>query len=135
MQLRGLVRFCVPRTQQGATRFPCSSGSSECFIQLHSAPSRAKGTCSGPPEALFCLHHCFYQGAQHVFEHLTHRALGRCSLLTRVAHPVFAEAMGHVCNPLCSSEGCWGPKPKDCMSCRNFSRGRECVEKCNVLKG
>ncbi|XP_033718673.1 epidermal growth factor receptor isoform X1 [Tursiops truncatus] len=45
------------------------------------------------------------------------------------------KAMGHVCNPLCSSEGCWGPKPEDCMSCRNFSRGRECVEKCNVLKG
>ncbi|XP_022448878.1 epidermal growth factor receptor isoform X1 [Delphinapterus leucas] len=45
------------------------------------------------------------------------------------------KAMGHVCDPLCSSEGCWGPKPKDCMSCRNFSRGKECVEKCNVLKG
>eukprot|EP00070_Physeter_catodon_P039179 XP_028346073.1 epidermal growth factor receptor isoform X4 [Physeter catodon] len=45
------------------------------------------------------------------------------------------KAMGHVCNPLCSSEGCWGPKPKDCVSCRNFSRGKECVEKCNILKG
>ncbi|KAJ8778755.1 hypothetical protein J1605_013432 [Eschrichtius robustus] len=45
------------------------------------------------------------------------------------------KATGHVCNPLCSSEGCWGPKPKDCVSCRNFSRGKECVEKCNILKG
>ncbi|XP_058930551.2 epidermal growth factor receptor isoform X2 [Kogia breviceps] len=45
------------------------------------------------------------------------------------------KATGHVCDPLCSSEGCWGPKPKDCVSCRNFSRGKECVEKCNVLNG
>uniref|UniRef100_A0A8D0SY49 Receptor protein-tyrosine kinase n=2 Tax=Sus scrofa TaxID=9823 RepID=A0A8D0SY49_PIG len=45
------------------------------------------------------------------------------------------KAMGHICNPLCSSEGCWGPEPRDCMSCRNFSRGKECVEKCNVLEG
>uniref|UniRef100_A0A452TVJ1 Receptor protein-tyrosine kinase n=1 Tax=Ursus maritimus TaxID=29073 RepID=A0A452TVJ1_URSMA len=45
------------------------------------------------------------------------------------------EAIGHVCHPLCSSEGCWGPEPKDCVSCRNVSRGKECVEKCNVLQG
>ncbi|XP_034496386.1 epidermal growth factor receptor [Ailuropoda melanoleuca] len=45
------------------------------------------------------------------------------------------QAIGHVCHPLCSSEGCWGPEPKDCVSCRNVSRGKECVEKCNVLQG
>uniref|UniRef100_A0A452SJY1 Epidermal growth factor receptor n=1 Tax=Ursus americanus TaxID=9643 RepID=A0A452SJY1_URSAM len=45
------------------------------------------------------------------------------------------KAIGHVCHPLCSSEGCWGPEPKDCVSCRNVSRGKECVEKCNVLQG
>ncbi|XP_055993907.1 epidermal growth factor receptor isoform X2 [Sorex fumeus] len=45
------------------------------------------------------------------------------------------KAMGHVCDPLCSSEGCWGPEPKDCVSCRNVSRGKECVEKCNILEG
>ncbi|KAB1253761.1 Epidermal growth factor receptor, partial [Camelus dromedarius] len=45
------------------------------------------------------------------------------------------KAVGHVCNPLCSSEGCWGADPKDCVSCRNVSRGKECVEKCNVLEG
>ncbi|KAM4856602.1 epidermal growth factor receptor isoform 2-T2 [Urocitellus parryii] len=42
---------------------------------------------------------------------------------------------GHFCNPLCSSEGCWGPEPRDCVSCQNVSRGKECVEKCNVLEG
>ncbi|XP_028640076.1 epidermal growth factor receptor-like, partial [Grammomys surdaster] len=48
---------------------------------------------------------------------------------------VFSEATHHVCNPLCSSEGCWGPDPRDCVSCQNVSRGRECVEKCNILEG
>uniref|UniRef100_A0A8C6RJX8 receptor protein-tyrosine kinase n=1 Tax=Nannospalax galili TaxID=1026970 RepID=A0A8C6RJX8_NANGA len=45
------------------------------------------------------------------------------------------KATGHVCNPLCSLEGCWGPEPRDCVSCQNVSRGRECVEKCNILDG
>ncbi|XP_040820511.1 epidermal growth factor receptor isoform X3 [Ochotona curzoniae] len=45
------------------------------------------------------------------------------------------KAAGHVCDPLCSSEGCWGPEARDCVSCRNVSRGRECVERCNVLEG
>ncbi|KAG8522346.1 Epidermal growth factor receptor [Galemys pyrenaicus] len=45
------------------------------------------------------------------------------------------QATGHVCDPLCSSEGCWGPKANDCLSCQNVSRGRECVEKCNILEG
>lgn len=45
------------------------------------------------------------------------------------------KAAGHVCDPLCSSEGCWGPEPRDCVSCRNVSRGKECVERCNVLEG
>lgn len=58
-----------------------------------------------------------------------------CSVTDPVTHCVFSEATGHVCNPLCSSEGCWGPSPRDCVSCQNVSRGRECVEKCNVLEG
>ncbi|KAB0363827.1 hypothetical protein FD754_007983 [Muntiacus muntjak] len=45
------------------------------------------------------------------------------------------SATGHICHPLCSSEGCWGPGPKYCLSCQNFSRGKECVEKCNILDG
>ncbi|KAM6201250.1 epidermal growth factor receptor [Rhynchocyon petersi] len=45
------------------------------------------------------------------------------------------RATHHVCDPLCSSEGCWGPEPKDCVSCRNVSRGRVCVDKCNILEG
>uniref|UniRef100_A0A671PW99 receptor protein-tyrosine kinase n=1 Tax=Sinocyclocheilus anshuiensis TaxID=1608454 RepID=A0A671PW99_9TELE len=42
---------------------------------------------------------------------------------------------GHVCDPLCSSEGCWGPGPDQCVSCKNFSRGGTCVPQCNFLSG
>uniref|UniRef100_A0A4W5NWC1 receptor protein-tyrosine kinase n=1 Tax=Hucho hucho TaxID=62062 RepID=A0A4W5NWC1_9TELE len=34
---------------------------------------------------------------------------------------------GHMCDPLCSSEGCWGPGPDQCMSCKNYNRGGTCV--------
>uniref|UniRef100_A0A8C9DV18 Receptor protein-tyrosine kinase n=1 Tax=Prolemur simus TaxID=1328070 RepID=A0A8C9DV18_PROSS len=45
------------------------------------------------------------------------------------------KATGHVCHSLCSPAGCWGPEPRDCVSCRSVSRGRECVERCSVLEG
>ncbi|KAG7463955.1 hypothetical protein MATL_G00182140 [Megalops atlanticus] len=40
-----------------------------------------------------------------------------------------------VCDPLCSDGGCWGPGPDQCLSCRYFSRGRTCVESCNLYEG
>ncbi|XP_016089139.1 receptor tyrosine-protein kinase erbB-3-like [Sinocyclocheilus grahami] len=42
---------------------------------------------------------------------------------------------GHVCDPLCSSEACWGPGPEQCVSCKNYSRGGTCVPQCNFLSG
>ncbi|KAG9271734.1 receptor tyrosine-protein kinase erbB-4, partial [Astyanax mexicanus] len=40
-----------------------------------------------------------------------------------------------ICDPLCSVGGCWGPGPDQCLSCRFFSRGRTCVESCNLHQG
>ncbi|KAL7865285.1 hypothetical protein SRHO_G00105320 [Serrasalmus rhombeus] len=40
-----------------------------------------------------------------------------------------------ICDPLCSDAGCWGPGPDQCLSCRFFSRGRTCVESCNLHHG
>ncbi|XP_068162918.1 receptor tyrosine-protein kinase erbB-3b isoform X2 [Antennarius striatus] len=40
-------------------------------------------------------------------------------------------AEGHVCHPLCSDAGCWGPGADQCLSCRNYSRGSTCVGSCN----
>ncbi|XP_069504397.1 epidermal growth factor receptor [Ambystoma mexicanum] len=44
-------------------------------------------------------------------------------------------AENKVCDPLCSDNGCWGPGPFHCLSCRYFQRARECVKACNILKG
>ncbi|XP_075895877.1 receptor tyrosine-protein kinase erbB-4 isoform X2 [Nelusetta ayraudi] len=40
-----------------------------------------------------------------------------------------------VCDPLCSDAGCWGPGPDQCLSCKYFSRGRTCVDSCNLYDG
>ncbi|KAI3370155.1 hypothetical protein L3Q82_024938 [Scortum barcoo] len=42
---------------------------------------------------------------------------------------------GHVCDPLCSSDGCWGPGPDQCVSCKEYSRGGTCVPACTFLTG
>ncbi|CAL8335619.1 unnamed protein product [Lota lota] len=42
---------------------------------------------------------------------------------------------GHVCDPLCSSDGCWGPGPNQCLSCKKYSKGGTCVEHCMFLTG
>ncbi|XP_034564833.1 receptor tyrosine-protein kinase erbB-3a isoform X2 [Notolabrus celidotus] len=42
---------------------------------------------------------------------------------------------GHVCDTLCSSDGCWGPGPNQCVSCKKFSRGGTCVQDCMFLTG
>ncbi|XP_057684332.1 receptor tyrosine-protein kinase erbB-3b [Corythoichthys intestinalis] len=44
-------------------------------------------------------------------------------------------AEGHVCDPLCSSSGCWGPGPDQCLSCKNYSRNGTCVDSCNFFTG
>uniref|UniRef100_A0A8B9T409 Receptor protein-tyrosine kinase n=1 Tax=Anas platyrhynchos TaxID=8839 RepID=A0A8B9T409_ANAPL len=45
------------------------------------------------------------------------------------------SAERHVCDPLCSDVGCWGPGPFHCFSCRFFGRQKECVKQCNILQG
>ncbi|XP_047438103.1 receptor tyrosine-protein kinase erbB-3-like [Mugil cephalus] len=44
-------------------------------------------------------------------------------------------AEGHVCDPLCSTDGCWGPGPNQCVSCKKYSRGGTCVPDCMFLSG
>uniref|UniRef100_A0A3Q4HV19 Receptor protein-tyrosine kinase n=1 Tax=Neolamprologus brichardi TaxID=32507 RepID=A0A3Q4HV19_NEOBR len=40
-----------------------------------------------------------------------------------------------VCDRMCSDDGCWGPGPDQCLSCRFFKRGRTCVQSCNLFDG
>uniref|UniRef100_A0A8C1IF04 Receptor protein-tyrosine kinase n=1 Tax=Cyprinus carpio TaxID=7962 RepID=A0A8C1IF04_CYPCA len=49
--------------------------------------------------------------------------------------PIKCEEEGHVCDPLCSDSGCWGPGPEQCLSCRNHSRHGTCVSHCNLYSG
>lgn len=42
---------------------------------------------------------------------------------------------GLTCDPLCSSDGCWGPGPNQCLSCKKYSRGGICVPDCMFLDG
>nr|XP_057941292.1 receptor tyrosine-protein kinase erbB-3-like [Doryrhamphus excisus] len=44
-------------------------------------------------------------------------------------------AQGHVCDPLCSDSGCWGPGPDECLSCKNYSRNGTCVDSCRFYTG
>uniref|UniRef100_A0A8D3BMF5 Receptor protein-tyrosine kinase n=1 Tax=Scophthalmus maximus TaxID=52904 RepID=A0A8D3BMF5_SCOMX len=44
-------------------------------------------------------------------------------------------AEGHVCDPLCSDSGCWGPGPDQCLSCRDYSRDGTCLGSCNFFTG
>ncbi|XP_053231268.1 receptor tyrosine-protein kinase erbB-3 [Podarcis raffonei] len=42
---------------------------------------------------------------------------------------------GKVCHPLCSTDGCWGPDPDQCVSCLNYSRDGTCVDSCSFYEG
>uniref|UniRef100_A0A8C6SY98 Receptor protein-tyrosine kinase n=1 Tax=Neogobius melanostomus TaxID=47308 RepID=A0A8C6SY98_9GOBI len=52
----------------------------------------------------------------------------------RIVSPKACDAQGHVCHLLCKG-GCWGPGPSQCVSCKYFQRGTECIEQCNVEQG
>uniref|UniRef100_A0A4W6CLS4 Receptor protein-tyrosine kinase n=1 Tax=Lates calcarifer TaxID=8187 RepID=A0A4W6CLS4_LATCA len=45
-----------------------------------------------------------------------------------------AQCQGYICHPLCDG-GCWGPGPSQCVSCKAFRRGTECVEQCDIYQG
>ncbi|KAL2718533.1 epidermal growth factor receptor isoform X1 [Vespula squamosa] len=40
------------------------------------------------------------------------------------------KAENLVCDEQCSDEGCWGPGPAQCLSCRNFILGNDCLQDC-----
>ncbi|XP_041986353.1 epidermal growth factor receptor isoform X2 [Aricia agestis] len=40
-----------------------------------------------------------------------------------------------VCDPQCSSDGCWGPGPDQCLSCENYKFGEICIQNCSVHPG
>ncbi|XP_077997222.1 receptor tyrosine-protein kinase erbB-4-like isoform X2 [Glandiceps talaboti] len=42
---------------------------------------------------------------------------------------------GAICHEECTNVGCWGPGASECMECKNFNLGDECVEQCLLDQG
>ncbi|XP_043475369.1 epidermal growth factor receptor isoform X2 [Leptopilina heterotoma] len=42
---------------------------------------------------------------------------------------------GQVCDSQCSEDGCWGPGPEMCLSCKNYMLENVCLENCNIIPG
>lgn len=45
------------------------------------------------------------------------------------------ESNGLICDKQCSKDGCWGPDPTECLSCRSYKLEDKCVESCDTQKG
>uniref|UniRef100_A0A8B9JNF8 receptor protein-tyrosine kinase n=1 Tax=Astyanax mexicanus TaxID=7994 RepID=A0A8B9JNF8_ASTMX len=45
------------------------------------------------------------------------------------------SALNQTCDEMCTPEGCWGPGPTMCFSCKHYSRKKSCVAFCNLLEG
>ncbi|CAG0915353.1 unnamed protein product [Notodromas monacha] len=56
-------------------------------------------------------------------------------LLMNNSSPEKCRRAGLVCHKQCSDEGCWGPGPDQCVSCRNFKFEQSCVDACNPRDG
>ncbi|KAG9278768.1 epidermal growth factor receptor-like [Astyanax mexicanus] len=51
------------------------------------------------------------------------------------ADPATCAALNQTCDEMCTPEGCWGPGPTMCFSCKHYSRKKSCVAFCNLLEG
>ena len=57
------------------------------------------------------------------------------SLLQNNGNETLCKEKGLVCDAQCSSEGCWGPGPEQCLSCKSFILGNKCLEDCTSIPG
>ncbi|XP_061876805.1 melanoma receptor tyrosine-protein kinase-like [Entelurus aequoreus] len=55
--------------------------------------------------------------------------------LKNVMAPQLCQQQNHTCDEQCSDQGCWGPGPTMCVSCRHFDRRGRCVALCHLLHG
>uniref|UniRef100_A0A672RM12 Receptor protein-tyrosine kinase n=1 Tax=Sinocyclocheilus grahami TaxID=75366 RepID=A0A672RM12_SINGR len=39
------------------------------------------------------------------------------------------------CDEMCTNDGCWGPGPAMCFTCKHYTRKKHCVASCNLLAG
>ena len=48
---------------------------------------------------------------------------------------IVVAAEGKICDVQCSTQGCWGPGPRQCLSCKNYHLDNMCLESCNDSLG
>ncbi|TKS89840.1 Receptor tyrosine-protein kinase erbB-2 [Collichthys lucidus] len=68
------------------------------------------------------------------WDSLLHPTQGPHRIVRNNQNPQVCEEEGQVCHPLCEG-GCWGPGPSQCVSCKAYQRGTECVEQCDIYQG
>ncbi|XP_076007726.1 receptor tyrosine-protein kinase erbB-2 isoform X2 [Genypterus blacodes] len=68
------------------------------------------------------------------WDSLLHPTQGPQRIVSHNQDAKACAAQGRVCHTLCRG-GCWGPGPKQCVSCKAFQRGTECVEQCDINQG
>ncbi|KAK2820365.1 hypothetical protein Q5P01_023324 [Channa striata] len=68
------------------------------------------------------------------WQSVLHPTQGPQRIVSKNQDPKVCEKQGHVCHTLCEG-GCWGPGPSQCVSCKTFQRGTECVEQCDIYQG
>ncbi|XP_071383813.1 receptor tyrosine-protein kinase erbB-2, partial [Centroberyx affinis] len=102
-------------------------------LHIHSLGLRSLRSVSG---GLVLLHNnsqlCYTTSLP--WESLLHPTQGLHRIVNHNQDPQLCEEEGRVCHPLCDG-GCWGPGPKQCVSCKAFQRGNECVEECDIYQG
>uniref|UniRef100_A0A8C2ZDY0 Receptor protein-tyrosine kinase n=1 Tax=Cyclopterus lumpus TaxID=8103 RepID=A0A8C2ZDY0_CYCLU len=68
------------------------------------------------------------------WNNLLHPTQGPHRIVNQNQDAQLCEEEGRVCHLLCEG-GCWGPGPSQCVSCKAFQRGIECVEQCDINQG
>uniref|UniRef100_A0A9J7Z941 receptor protein-tyrosine kinase n=1 Tax=Cyprinus carpio carpio TaxID=630221 RepID=A0A9J7Z941_CYPCA len=47
----------------------------------------------------------------------------------------FTANQNSTCDEMCTDDGCWGPGPTMCFTCKHYTRKKHCVASCNLLAG
>uniref|UniRef100_A0A3B4GPU5 receptor protein-tyrosine kinase n=1 Tax=Pundamilia nyererei TaxID=303518 RepID=A0A3B4GPU5_9CICH len=127
-ELNDLSVFSSLTTIQGRTHFSLTVMRVPTLtsLGLHSLKEISDGSMYISLNSNLCYHHTV---------NWTKLFRGRRHIKLRIHYCVVCFAEGHVCDPLCSDAGCWGPGPEQCLSCRNYSRDGTCVHSCNFYNG
>uniref|UniRef100_A0A8C1R6D3 Receptor protein-tyrosine kinase n=1 Tax=Cyprinus carpio TaxID=7962 RepID=A0A8C1R6D3_CYPCA len=48
---------------------------------------------------------------------------------------MISNADNSTCDEMCTNDGCWGPGPTMCFTCKHYTRKKHCVASCNLLAG